>query len=155
MKFIWGLPCIRKNTFFMQRLSFTTEAVSSRESLVDGRPGITAEALSWFGLTAEQLCWCCRALILAVGCHIMQSGETWKEGLCRECECRDAEVVCFQRSCLPCPPGSMAVREKGDCCPRCQPGMDPVSVVVLYHLYYSFIPFVTLFGWEHMHRALI
>ncbi|XP_031463336.1 extracellular matrix protein FRAS1 [Phasianus colchicus] len=53
--------------------------------------------------------------------HTKASGETWKEGLCRECECRDAEVVCFQRSCLPCPPGSMAVREKGDCCPRCQP----------------------------------
>ncbi|OXB70624.1 UNVERIFIED_CONTAM: hypothetical protein H355_001014, partial [Colinus virginianus] len=63
-----------------------------------------------------------RALILAVGCHIIQNGETWKEGLCRECECQDAEVVCFERSCPPCPPGSMAVREKGDCCPRCQPG---------------------------------
>lgn len=144
-----------KNTPFMKRLSFTTEEVSSRESLLGGRPGITAEALSWFGLTAEQLCWWCKALILAVGCHIMQSGETWKEGLCRECECRDSEVVCFQLSCPPCPPGSMAVREKGDCCPRCQPGMDPMSVVVIHHSHYSFIPFVTPFGWEHMHCTLI
>lgn len=34
-----------KNTFFMQRLSFTIEAVSSREALLGGRPG-AAEALS-------------------------------------------------------------------------------------------------------------
>lgn len=35
-----------KNTPFMKRLSFTTEEVSSRESLLGGRPGVAAEALS-------------------------------------------------------------------------------------------------------------
>ncbi|OWK55263.1 Extracellular matrix protein FRAS1 [Lonchura striata] len=53
---------------------------------------------------------------------LLQNGQTWAEGPCRECECRDAAVTCFQRSCPPCPPGSRPREAKGDCCPRCQPG---------------------------------
>ncbi|KAM6269950.1 LOW QUALITY PROTEIN: extracellular matrix organizing protein FRAS1 [Porphyrio hochstetteri] len=49
------------------------------------------------------------------------SGEQWEEGPCGACECRAAVVTCFQPSCPPCPPGSLAVERKGDCCPRCQP----------------------------------
>lgn len=54
-----------------------------------------------------------------------QNGESWAEGPCRECECRDAAVTCFQRSCPPCPRGSRPLPGKGDCCPRCQPGTEP------------------------------
>lgn len=56
---------------------------------------------------------------------LLQNGESWAEGPCRECECRDAVVTCFQRSCPPCPPGSRPLEAKGDCCPRCQPGTEP------------------------------
>ncbi|XP_053831515.1 extracellular matrix organizing protein FRAS1 [Vidua macroura] len=54
--------------------------------------------------------------------HAKANGQTWAEGPCRECECRDAAVTCFQRSCPPCPPGSRPREAKGGCCPRCQPG---------------------------------
>ncbi|KAM6401739.1 extracellular matrix organizing protein FRAS1 isoform 2-T2 [Pluvialis apricaria] len=53
--------------------------------------------------------------------HTKANGEKWEEGPCGECECRDAEVTCFQRSCPPCPLGSLAVEAQGDCCPRCEP----------------------------------
>uniref|UniRef100_A0ABM5GKG1 Extracellular matrix organizing protein FRAS1 n=1 Tax=Pogona vitticeps TaxID=103695 RepID=A0ABM5GKG1_9SAUR len=54
--------------------------------------------------------------------HTKDSGEKWKEGPCRECECRDSEVLCFSSSCPTCPAGSVAVAVPGECCPRCQPG---------------------------------
>ncbi|KAM7021681.1 LOW QUALITY PROTEIN: extracellular matrix organizing protein FRAS1 [Passerculus sandwichensis] len=54
--------------------------------------------------------------------HTKAAAQRWAEGPCRECECRDAAVTCFQRSCLPCPPGSRPREAKGHCCPRCQPG---------------------------------
>ncbi|XP_027744997.1 extracellular matrix protein FRAS1 [Empidonax traillii] len=54
--------------------------------------------------------------------HTKADGELWEEGRCRLCECREGEVTCFQRSCPPCPPGSLAQEVKGDCCLRCQPG---------------------------------
>ncbi|XP_060542993.1 extracellular matrix organizing protein FRAS1 [Pantherophis guttatus] len=50
------------------------------------------------------------------------SGEKWKEGLCRECECLHSKVNCYSRSCLTCPPGSVAVAVHGECCPQCKPG---------------------------------
>ncbi|XP_062470145.1 extracellular matrix organizing protein FRAS1 [Pezoporus occidentalis] len=53
--------------------------------------------------------------------HTKANGEKWAEGPCRECECRDAEVTCFQHSCPPCPPGSLAVEVKDDCCLHCKP----------------------------------
>ncbi|XP_057287145.1 extracellular matrix organizing protein FRAS1 [Pezoporus wallicus] len=53
--------------------------------------------------------------------HTKANGEKWAEGPCRECECRDAEVACFQHSCPPCPPGSLAVEVKDDCCLNCKP----------------------------------
>ncbi|XP_010019626.1 PREDICTED: extracellular matrix protein FRAS1-like, partial [Nestor notabilis] len=53
--------------------------------------------------------------------HTKANGEKWAEGPCRECECRDAEVTCFQRSCPPCPLGSLAVEVKDDCCLHCKP----------------------------------
>ncbi|XP_042325028.1 extracellular matrix organizing protein FRAS1 [Sceloporus undulatus] len=54
--------------------------------------------------------------------HTKDSGEKWKEGLCRECECWDSEVVCYAQSCPTCPSGSVAVAVPGECCPQCQPG---------------------------------
>lgn len=70
------------------------------------------------------------------GClvFLVQNGEKWEEGPCTECECQDAEVTCFQRSCPPCPLGSLAVEAKGDCCPHCKPGTDPRSIVSYRHL---------------------
>uniref|UniRef100_A0A8C4U634 VWFC domain-containing protein n=1 Tax=Falco tinnunculus TaxID=100819 RepID=A0A8C4U634_FALTI len=53
--------------------------------------------------------------------HTKANGETWEEGPCGECECRDAVVTCFQRSCPPCPLGSVAFEVKGDCCLHCAP----------------------------------
>ncbi|XP_053260348.1 extracellular matrix organizing protein FRAS1 [Podarcis raffonei] len=50
------------------------------------------------------------------------SGEKWKEGLCRECECQDSDVICSSPSCPTCPTGSVAVAVAGQCCPPCEPG---------------------------------
>ncbi|MGH0181185.1 UNVERIFIED_CONTAM: hypothetical protein FKN15_006840 [Acipenser sinensis] len=47
--------------------------------------------------------------------------ERWREGLCRECECRDSQALCFQRSCPSCPVGTLAVAVEGECCPQCRP----------------------------------
>uniref|UniRef100_A0A3Q2PFS0 Fraser extracellular matrix complex subunit 1 n=1 Tax=Fundulus heteroclitus TaxID=8078 RepID=A0A3Q2PFS0_FUNHE len=44
----------------------------------------------------------------------------WTDGSCRECECRDAQVTCYLRSCPSCPPGTLAVIKEGQCCPECQ-----------------------------------
>ncbi|XP_064918597.1 extracellular matrix organizing protein FRAS1 isoform X3 [Columba livia] len=56
--------------------------------------------------------------------HTKANGEKWDEGPCRECECREAEVTCFQRACPPCPRGHLPAPAgtDRDCCPRCQPG---------------------------------
>ncbi|XP_041644401.1 extracellular matrix protein FRAS1 [Cheilinus undulatus] len=43
----------------------------------------------------------------------------WSDGVCRECECRDAEVTCYLRSCPTCPPGTLSVTREGRCCPEC------------------------------------
>ncbi|XP_041084402.1 extracellular matrix organizing protein FRAS1-like isoform X2 [Polyodon spathula] len=47
--------------------------------------------------------------------------EKWREGVCRECECRDSQALCFQRSCPSCPVGTLAVAVEGECCPQCRP----------------------------------
>ncbi|KAJ8398108.1 hypothetical protein AAFF_G00431850 [Aldrovandia affinis] len=46
--------------------------------------------------------------------------ETWQEGPCRQCECRDSWVTCYQRSCPTCPLGTLAVPVDGKCCPKCR-----------------------------------
>ncbi|KAM3867993.1 extracellular matrix organizing protein FRAS1 [Diretmus argenteus] len=43
----------------------------------------------------------------------------WSDGGCRECECRDAQVTCYLRSCASCPQGTLAVTQEGQCCPEC------------------------------------
>nr|XP_056711523.1 LOW QUALITY PROTEIN: extracellular matrix organizing protein FRAS1 [Euleptes europaea] len=54
--------------------------------------------------------------------HTKDSGEKWKEGLCRECQCQDTKVVCYSASCPTCPLGSVPVAVPGECCPQCKPG---------------------------------
>ncbi|KAK2838085.1 hypothetical protein Q5P01_015297 [Channa striata] len=44
----------------------------------------------------------------------------WADDGCRECECRDAQVTCYLRSCPTCPPGTLAVSQEGRCCPECR-----------------------------------
>uniref|UniRef100_A0AAX7TTD3 VWFC domain-containing protein n=1 Tax=Astatotilapia calliptera TaxID=8154 RepID=A0AAX7TTD3_ASTCA len=43
----------------------------------------------------------------------------WSDGSCRECECHDAQVTCYLRSCRTCPLGTLAVIQDGQCCPEC------------------------------------
>uniref|UniRef100_A0A8D0CH89 Fraser extracellular matrix complex subunit 1 n=1 Tax=Scleropages formosus TaxID=113540 RepID=A0A8D0CH89_SCLFO len=45
--------------------------------------------------------------------------EKWQDGPCRECECRDSQVTCYQRSCTTCPAGTLAVTKDDRCCPQC------------------------------------
>ncbi|CAK6978406.1 hypothetical protein NQZ68_028223 [Scomber scombrus] len=47
----------------------------------------------------------------------------WTDGSCRECECRDARVTCYLRSCPTCPPGELAVTQDDRCCPECHQGL--------------------------------
>ncbi|XP_007496032.2 extracellular matrix organizing protein FRAS1 isoform X2 [Monodelphis domestica] len=53
--------------------------------------------------------------------HIKDEGERWNEGPCKMCECQDAQVICYQPSCLLCPVGTLAVEMMGQCCPACKP----------------------------------
>ncbi|XP_068615370.1 extracellular matrix organizing protein FRAS1-like, partial [Brachionichthys hirsutus] len=43
----------------------------------------------------------------------------WTDSSCRECECRDAHVTCYLRSCPTCPQGTLAITREGKCCPEC------------------------------------
>nr|XP_057925745.1 extracellular matrix protein FRAS1 isoform X1 [Doryrhamphus excisus] len=49
-----------------------------------------------------------------------QDAARWTDAPCRECECRDARVTCYLRSCPTCPPGTLVAAPQGQCCPRCQ-----------------------------------
>lgn len=48
-------------------------------------------------------------------------GEKWEEGLCKVCECQQAQVTCYEPSCPPCPVATLALVVKGRCCPDCTP----------------------------------
>uniref|UniRef100_A0A3Q2DG67 Fraser extracellular matrix complex subunit 1 n=1 Tax=Cyprinodon variegatus TaxID=28743 RepID=A0A3Q2DG67_CYPVA len=52
----------------------------------------------------------------------LSNGARWTDGSCRECECHDAQVTCYLRSCPGCPSGTLAVINEGQCCPECQQG---------------------------------
>lgn len=51
-----------------------------------------------------------------------QEGKKWEEGPCKLCECREAQVTCYEPSCPPCPVATLAMAVKGQCCPDCTPG---------------------------------
>ncbi|XP_031426498.1 extracellular matrix protein FRAS1 [Clupea harengus] len=46
--------------------------------------------------------------------------EKFREGPCRECQCREGRVTCYQPSCPTCPLGTLSVPVEGQCCPECQ-----------------------------------
>ncbi|XP_070468854.1 extracellular matrix organizing protein FRAS1 isoform X1 [Equus przewalskii] len=50
--------------------------------------------------------------------HIPE-GEKWADGPCNVCECRRAQVTCYEPSCPPCPVATLAQVVKGRCCPDC------------------------------------
>uniref|UniRef100_A0A3Q4HVK7 Fraser extracellular matrix complex subunit 1 n=1 Tax=Neolamprologus brichardi TaxID=32507 RepID=A0A3Q4HVK7_NEOBR len=50
---------------------------------------------------------------------LSQNLARWSDGSCRECECHDAQVTCYLRSCRTCPLGTLAVIQDGQCCPEC------------------------------------
>ncbi|XP_029114285.1 peroxidasin homolog isoform X2 [Scleropages formosus] len=57
------------------------------------------------------------------------STERWKKDPCTTCECKDAQVTCFVKSCPPAECRS-PVKRKGECCPVCleRPGSDKYGV---------------------------
>ncbi|XP_048640749.1 extracellular matrix organizing protein FRAS1 isoform X2 [Marmota marmota marmota] len=50
--------------------------------------------------------------------HIPE-GHKWEDSPCRMCECRGAQVTCYEPSCPPCPVATLALQVKGQCCPDC------------------------------------
>ncbi|ELK16427.1 Extracellular matrix protein FRAS1 [Pteropus alecto] len=46
-------------------------------------------------------------------------GEKWEDGPCKVCECRGAQVTCYEPSCPLCPVATLAQVVKGQCCPKC------------------------------------
>ncbi|KAI4585533.1 hypothetical protein MJG53_005767 [Ovis ammon polii x Ovis aries] len=46
-------------------------------------------------------------------------GEKWEDGPCKVCECRGAQVTCYEPSCPPCPVATLAQVVEGQCCPEC------------------------------------
>jgi hypothetical protein len=51
-----------------------------------------------------------------------QEGRKWEDGPCKVCECRGAQVTCYESSCPPCPVATLALVVKGQCCPECTSG---------------------------------
>ncbi|XP_059192559.1 extracellular matrix organizing protein FRAS1-like [Centropristis striata] len=45
----------------------------------------------------------------------------WSPSSCQDCECRDAQVTCYLRSCPTCPPGTLLLPQEARCCPQCGP----------------------------------
>ncbi|KAM4616687.1 extracellular matrix organizing protein FRAS1 [Polymixia lowei] len=44
----------------------------------------------------------------------------WTDGDCRECECQNAQVTCYLRSCPTCPLGTLKEPREGQCCSDCR-----------------------------------
>lgn len=53
---------------------------------------------------------------------VFQNLESVSDGPCRECQCQDGHVICYQRSCPTCPVGTLTMPQQGQCCPECHPG---------------------------------
>lgn len=68
----------------------------------------------------------------------------WTDSSCRECECLDAQVTCYLRSCPTCPPGTLAITQEGQCCPECRQGMFQQSILCAY-VHVCLSPCVTFF----------
>ncbi|XP_073695623.1 extracellular matrix organizing protein FRAS1 [Garra rufa] len=47
--------------------------------------------------------------------------ESVREGLCRECQCQEGHVTCYQHSCPTCPLGTLTIPHPEQCCPDCNP----------------------------------
>lgn len=60
-----------------------------------------------------------------------QEGKKWEEGPCKLCECREAQVTCYEPSCPPCPVATLAMAVKGQCCPDCTPGRSMSHLLLL------------------------
>ncbi|XP_017560623.2 extracellular matrix protein FRAS1 [Pygocentrus nattereri] len=50
--------------------------------------------------------------------------ESVSESPCRECQCQDGHVTCYQSSCPTCPAGTLAVPRQGQCCSECHPAVS-------------------------------
>ncbi|XP_043088752.1 extracellular matrix organizing protein FRAS1-like [Puntigrus tetrazona] len=50
--------------------------------------------------------------------------ESVREGLCRECQCQEGRVICYQHSCPTCPLGTLTIPHPGQCCPDCNPAVQ-------------------------------
>lgn len=78
-----------------------------------------------------------------------QDGEKWEEGPCKLCECREAQVTCYEPSCPPCPVATLALVVKGQCCPDCTPGRSmshfPVKKIQRYSHFSSNLFFIAHF----------
>ncbi|XP_051540724.1 extracellular matrix organizing protein FRAS1-like [Myxocyprinus asiaticus] len=47
-----------------------------------------------------------------------------REGPCRECQCQDGHVTCYQHSCPTCPLGTLTIPHSEQCCPECNPAVQ-------------------------------
>ena len=67
--------------------------------------------------------------------RFLQEGEKWQDGPCKLCECRGAQVTCYEPSCPPCPVATLAQVVKGQCCPDCTSGGSMSSLFLLRCFY--------------------
>lgn len=63
-------------------------------------------------------------------CLWSQNLESVKEGPCRECQCQEGHVICYQHSCPTCPLGTLTIPHREQCCPDCNPGETCIYVSV-------------------------
>ena len=64
-------------------------------------------------------------------CCFLQEGEKWEDGPCKVCECRGAQVTCYEPSCPPCPVATLAQAVEGQCCPDCTSGGSMTNLCLL------------------------
>ncbi|XP_073717143.1 extracellular matrix organizing protein FRAS1 [Misgurnus anguillicaudatus] len=50
--------------------------------------------------------------------------ESVREGPCRECQCQEGHVTCYQLSCPTCPLGTLSIPHNDQCCPDCNPAVQ-------------------------------
>lgn len=63
-------------------------------------------------------------------CVWSQNLENVREGPCRECQCQEGHMTCYQHSCPTCPLGTLTLPHREQCCPDCNPGETWIFVSV-------------------------
>jgi len=92
----------------------------------------------FFWSKQKQLC------LLYLLCFWSQNLESVREGPCRECQCQEGHVTCYQHSCPTCPLGTLTIPHREQCCPDCNPGETCIYVYLTAMMNYKLLLLITM-----------